>query len=110
MAAMIDVYGRSLLYRACEEQSMSHVESFIDIRDFIDRPDKHGWTPLHVACWEGYTDIATLLCDKGADLNVRTMHTNTPYWCACNKNRSEIIKMLSKRGADIELGKKIVTP
>lgn len=110
MAAMTDKYGRSLLYRACEEQSMSHIESFSDIRDLIDQPDKHGWTPLHVACWEGYTDIAKLLCDKGADINVHTVHTNTPYQYACHKNRSEIAVMLSKRGANTTLGKKIVTP
>jgi hypothetical protein len=107
--SMIDAHGRSLLFRACEEQSMSHVELFSDIRDFIDRPDKFGWTPLHVACWEGYTDIARLLCDKGANLNVCTKNGYTPYNCACHKKRYGIVDMLCERGADKSLGKDIVT-
>jgi hypothetical protein len=106
----IDTYGRSVLYRACEERSMYYIEFLGDIRDMVNIPDNHGWTPLHVACWEGYADIAKLLCDKGADINVHTVHTNTPYRYACHKNRTEIVEMLSKRGANLSLGKKIVTP
>jgi hypothetical protein len=37
-----------------------------------------GETALHGAATEGYTDIAQLLIDKGADLNAKTRRGDTP--------------------------------
>jgi len=37
-----------------------------------------GWTPLHMAAYNGYRDVAELLVADGADVNARDNHNWTP--------------------------------
>jgi hypothetical protein len=32
---------------------------------------QNGWTPLHGACWKGHKDIAQLLLDRAAGVNIQ---------------------------------------
>ena len=34
----------------------------------IHEKDKDGWTPLHIALWNGHTETALMLMEKGADI------------------------------------------
>jgi len=45
-------------------------ELLIDSRADVTGTDKHGRTPLHIACARGHEKVARLLIDKGADISV----------------------------------------
>lgn len=72
--------------------------------------------PLHAACTNGFTNIALMLLEKGANMNFaiqeNTLETKdtvnqqvergiTPLACACKYGHLEIVRMLLERGADI---------
>jgi len=57
-------------------------------------------TPLLVACFYRYEDMAILLISKGADVNVKTSRGETPLMGACFFSE-EVAKLLVSKGADI---------
>ena len=61
--------------------------------------DQDGWTPLHWAAWIGHQDVAKLLLDGGADLNMVTQHGGTPLHWAANNGRKTVVQLLLERGA-----------
>ncbi|MCX6778356.1 MAG: ankyrin repeat domain-containing protein [Candidatus Micrarchaeota archaeon] len=69
-------------------------------------PGGNGMSPLHVAIYQGYNDIALLLMDNGADVNAKPNHGRSCLDYAvdgCNATRGdiEIILPLLKKGADV---------
>jgi len=63
-----------------------------------------GMTALMVAAEEGYTDIAKVLIDSGADVNMRKGGRNQGYTAlmiAVENGHTEIVKLLLKAGADV---------
>jgi ankyrin repeat protein len=65
----------------------------------IHQPDRHGDSPLMLACWYGYAAIAQDLLNSGVDVNA--MHNNeTALLCAARQSRQECVKLLLRHGAD----------
>ncbi len=68
-----------------------------------------GWTPLMLAVSKGYTDIAKLLIDSGADITPKPDDSFSTYYCSCwtpltvaaAYGHQEITGMLLDNGADI---------
>ncbi|XP_062989338.1 fibronectin type 3 and ankyrin repeat domains protein 1 [Elgaria multicarinata webbii] len=59
------------------------------------------WTPLMRLCAiTGKADVATLLIDAGADVNVKDKDGKTPLMVAALNNQEELVKLLLERGAD----------
>ena len=54
-------------------------------------------------CFKGYTKIAEILIEKGANVNERSATYATCLIYAATLNRQEIAKLLIAHGADIEL-------
>lgn len=46
--------------------------------DGINSIDQNGWTPLHIACFIGETEITKLLLEKGADTEIKNINDETP--------------------------------
>ena len=63
--------------------------------------DKYGDTPLHDAAEYGNTEVATLLLDRGADVNARDNYDNTPLHNAVLYGNTEVATLLLDRGADV---------
>ena len=42
------------------------------VKDSINAPDAHGWSPLHVACRNGAAEMVKQLLAAGAALKART--------------------------------------
>ena len=59
-----------------------------------------GWTPLMYAAFQGQTDIARLLIDRGADINQRAPNLATALMFAARNGHIDIVKLLLDRGAD----------
>jgi ankyrin repeat protein len=61
-----------------------------------------GWTPLHLAAFFGYPDLANALLDRGADVNARSTNSmkNTPLHAAAAGGNIQLMRLLLDRGAD----------
>ena len=59
-------------------------------------------TPMHVAAFNGYSDVLSLLSEHGADVNGRGRYGDTPLLRATWNARLEAGRFLVDRGADIE--------
>ncbi len=74
--------------------------------DLVHATGPDGSTPLHHAAWKGYTEIAELLLDSGADIDA---HNNNKHWgttplhAASHGKRTKVVKLLVERGAQINL-------
>jgi ankyrin repeat protein len=61
--------------------------------------DEKGWTALADVARKGYIEIARLLIEKDADVNVRLTDGNTPLsWASATKNQ-EMMELLKRAGA-----------
>ena len=60
----------------------------------IDARDRENYTPLHWAAQRGYTAIAKLLIDAGADINAVNTNGETPLQCAKENRHREIVALL----------------
>ena len=66
-------------------------------------PRRHGYgSALHIAVREGYLDIAKLLIDRGAEIDVLDRKDFTPLHNATWNGNLEMTKLLLEAGADIE--------
>ncbi|MDP6438703.1 MAG: ankyrin repeat domain-containing protein, partial [Candidatus Brocadiia bacterium] len=58
-------------------------------------------TPLHVAAFEGQSEIAELLVARGADVDAKSWTGETPLARAALFVRMEIAELLLENGADV---------
>jgi ankyrin repeat protein len=64
-------------------------------------------TPLHIAAANGFTNIARLLIDNGANPNCRDFDESTPLHCASEFGKIEtLIYLLKESSADATLKNK----
>lgn len=61
--------------------------------------DESGWSALAHAARKGYFDIARLLIENGADVNVRLPDGNTPLSWAKAKKNQKMIDLIKSAGA-----------
>ncbi|XP_055382054.1 ankyrin repeat domain-containing protein 49 [Condylostylus longicornis] len=67
----------------------------------VNSSDDDQYTPLHRACYNNFTDIATLLLKYGADPNARTTMEWTPLHSACKWSNAQSAALLLQHGADV---------
>nr|XP_057923605.1 oxysterol-binding protein-related protein 1-like isoform X2 [Doryrhamphus excisus] len=58
-----------------------------------------GWTPLHMACYHGNTDVVEELLKEGANVNVQDNMGDTPLHKASCTGRKEIVLLLLRYDA-----------
>ena len=66
----------------------------VDSQDIFDR------TPLHLASFHGYTEIAKLLLENKAAIDLFTNWKSTPLHVAASKGHADIVKILLMNNAD----------
>ncbi|CAM9317580.1 unnamed protein product [Scytosiphon promiscuus] len=62
-----------------------------------------GRTPLHIAAILGRTEMASLLCRKGANVNASSSLGKTPLFVAASSGRMGAVQVLLAAGADTSL-------
>uniref|UniRef100_A0A131Z0W0 Oxysterol-binding protein n=1 Tax=Rhipicephalus appendiculatus TaxID=34631 RepID=A0A131Z0W0_RHIAP len=60
-----------------------------------------GWTPLHLACYFGHFDVAELLLEHGAYVDVINREGDTPLHKAAYTGREGLVMLLLKHNADV---------
>lgn len=71
-----------------------------EIVKFVNAKDVWGKTPLHNAAFHGHKEIAKLLIENGAEVNVAGLDDNTPLHWAAVRGATEIAKLLLENGAN----------
>ncbi len=64
--------------------------------------DNYNFTALHRAAGYGRVEIARMLIDAGANLNVQNTWGNTPLRMGAGNGRVEIVRMLIDAGANVD--------
>lgn len=90
------------LIEAARSNDVAQVAGLLSSVD-IDASAQNDITALHVAAAFGYTELAQLLIDNGADLNVQGDRGNTPLHFAAQEGNLEIARLLVDAGADTHI-------
>jgi len=69
----------------------------------VNQPSNNGFNvfPIHSAAAGNYTDIAKLLIDNGANINVRQQAGSTPLHSAAQNGNLDLLILLLENGADV---------
>ena len=97
--------GRIQLHYCAEMGLTTSVKRLLSIRNINVnvKDDYRGDTPLHYAAENGHIEIARLLLQNGADLNVRSNRGRTPLHLAAENGNVDILHLLVENGVDLEV-------
>lgn len=103
-ANTVDESGRPLLTHIVLHGDVRMVRWMLNLQPLLDRQDQDGWAPLHFAAQQYAMDIAAVLLDAGASIDLQDKYGNTPLWRATfeSRGRGDMIRLLLARGADAE--------
>lgn len=87
----------TILMNAIYKQKHNIINMLLQASDInINLKNIMGNTALHIAIFYGYTDLAYILINKGADLNIENVYQETPLLIAVTKNNYIIVEDLIK--------------
>ena len=90
------------LFLLVKKSCLSLTKKFIEDKEIdIDHLNAELQTYLMLAAQYGHLDIAKLLFEKGADLNIRSPSGKTALWWAVKNKHLELAEWLLKNGADV---------
>jgi ankyrin repeat protein len=92
------------VYAATYNRDTPTLKLLLEFGASPDAPDKHGSTPLRIAC-DCREEQARLLLEWGADPNISTPDFTALPW-ACDAKQEEIVSLLLQYGADPDLRSK----
>jgi ankyrin repeat protein len=99
--ATVHCICRAQLPGAVESGDLSKVKRFLSIGVSPNTRGKYGSAVLHTAASRGHADIAKLLLDSGADVNVRLPTGGTALHMASDQP-AEVAELLLSRGAEVD--------
>lgn len=71
---------------------------------YMENKDRHlGYTPLMVACYYGYAEIADYLCRSGADVNAQNEDGEFSLLFAAQYNYPQITTILIQHGVSVNM-------
>lgn len=59
------------------------------------------------AAWHDFSRICRILCNAGADLNIRNKEGETALVCAAQRGNAEIVQILIKNKAHLDIQDKV---
>ena len=90
------------LYLAMQRGDIEQIERHIRWGTDMNRLNRDGYTPLHVAVMNGRTAIVRLLLKNGVEVDRLDKDGHTPLWHAVLGGRTIIADMLLKGGARMD--------
>jgi ankyrin repeat protein len=94
------------LFGAVEKNDMQKVRYLIAIGADVNVKDSYAsMSPLMMAAYDGYTEMAKLLIEKGAEVNAKggADMDMTPLIFAASQDRTDMVKLLIEKGANVNL-------
>jgi ankyrin repeat protein len=94
------------LFAAIEKNDIQKVRYLIPIGADVNAKDPYAsMTPLMMAAYDGYTEIAKLLIEKGAEVNAKggIDIDMTPLIYAASQDRVDTLKLLIDNGANVNV-------
>lgn len=91
------------IHGAVKTNDLERVKTHVAQGHVNDREDQHLHTPLIMACYYGYADIARYLCENGADLDAQALDGSTALIYSAYYNYYEITMLLLHHGASVNL-------
>lgn len=90
------------LYESVFNNDINEVKQVLADCDINEQDEENGFTALHYCAQNQYVDIAKVLIDAGANVDVKDVHGNTPLFKAVfySKGKTEMIKLLLEAGAN----------
>ena len=97
--------GRTLLHIAATMSSNTYdsCKVLIEKNANVNKQDKYGDTPLHLAAGNGYHNICKLLVENNANINQPNNKGNTPLHLAAEERHIDVIEILLDGGADTSI-------
>ena len=99
--------GKSPLNLAVDKGHLNIVEIMLrhgvdgsNITNMRTKNTNHTYHLLHEAADKGYPEVAKLLLENGADVDVRAFYNYTPLFYASKKGHVKVAKVLLENGAD----------
>lgn len=88
------------LLAATRKGDLAQVKALLDKGAGVNSKSPYGSTPLFFACDRGYVEVARLLIERGADVNVKdTFYGATALTWAMQNNHPEVLRLLLDHGA-----------
>jgi ankyrin repeat protein len=98
----VPLCGAEEIHDAVKKGDLAAVQAILDARpDSLKAVNERGYTPLHVAAFEGRLKIASLLIEKGADFEAKNPTGFTPLFLAILGQKPEAVRLLLENGADV---------
>jgi ankyrin repeat protein len=100
----LDGYQRTLLIWSAFYGNTELLKWLMSRGANINHQDRIGYTALHFVAQERRHDIAQILLDGGADLEIKDIHGNTAAWTAVFNARGkyETLKLFIQHGANVD--------
>jgi hypothetical protein len=87
---------------AARRGQLAEVKKLLDAGAPLESKNQYGATPLYLAVFNGHTEVALFLLEKGANPNVTdTFYKSSILDSALQKERAEIVKALIARGVPV---------
>lgn len=81
----------------------SLIETGADLEEKINFGESKGMTPLYLAGRMGWTEVAKLLINAGANVNAKASDGSSVLTAFLLRNNTEVIKLLLEAGADLNI-------
>ena len=90
------------LHQAAADGDIEQVKLLLSRGTDVNEKDQYGRTALHCASWKGHADVAELLINQGARINVTTaMMASSPLHFAVMRGDRQIVELLLSKGGNI---------
>ena len=91
------------IHEAAKNNDLAKVRSPKDSPDLVFSKDEDGFTPLHLAAANGYTETAELLLANKADVNAKDNSQSTPLHqaVAAGREHADLLELLITHKADV---------
>ncbi|ASQ46619.1 ankyrin repeat domain-containing protein [Legionella clemsonensis] len=100
MLALIKIYEESQRNLHAVKEYLNKNNLNFNNDNTLDEVDGNGCSAFFIACTQGYLDLADLLLELGANINIQNSNGWTPLHVAVSNDEVDRIEFLIKRGAN----------
>lgn len=99
----VEKNDKTSIYLATEGNSYEALPALVShgSKELLDRSDRYGNTPLHIAAKKGYLNIVQFLLDEGGIIDQKNEEEQTPLHLAAEEGRTKVVRELLKRSKQL---------